>query len=106
MPETVRVVSSLEALNTQSTAPNHILRYDSEHTLQLYIDGEYVEGSDGQTFEVVDPRTEEVMAHCAQANADDVDKAVMAARKAFDKGEWTRMGGAVSFVHFAVISGD
>lgn len=69
--------------------------------VQLYIDGEYVDGSDGQTFEVVDPRNEEVMAHCAQANAEDVDKAVLSARKAFDKGEWTRMGGAVSPVRRA-----
>ena len=63
---------------------------------QLYINGEYTDGSSGETFEVVDPRTEEVMANCALANADDVDRAAKAAREAFDHGEWTQMGGAVS----------
>jgi len=54
---------------------------------QLYIDGEWT-GSGGKTFAVIDPSTEEVMAHVAEAGAAEVDLAVRAARRAFDHGPW------------------
>lgn len=50
----------------------------------------------GKTFETVDPRTEEVIAEIAEANKEDVDIAVKAAREAFDFGPWPRIPGAVS----------
>ena len=60
----------------------------------LYINGEYVEAKSGKTFDVLNPATEEVIAKVSEAQAEDVDIAVAAARKAFDEGEWTKMDAA------------
>ena len=57
----------------------------------LYIDGEYVPAISGKTFDVINPATEEVIAKVSEAQAEDIDVAVAAARKAFDEGEWTKM---------------
>jgi len=57
-------------------------------TYQNYVNGQWVASSTGETFPVFDPSTEEVIAHVAAASASDVDKAVKAARVAFDSGPW------------------
>jgi betaine-aldehyde dehydrogenase len=57
-------------------------------TYQNYVNGQWVSSSSGETFPVFDPSTEEVIAHVAAASASDVDKAVKAARAAFDSGPW------------------
>jgi hypothetical protein len=49
----------------------------------------------GKTFSAVDPRLGEVAAEVAEAGREDVDKAVRAARKAFEEGPWPRMPGCV-----------
>ena len=48
----------------------------------LFIDGEFVPASDGGTFEAHNPANGEVLAACAEATKEDVDKAVAAARRA------------------------
>ncbi|MFC8272012.1 aldehyde dehydrogenase family protein [Streptomyces sp. NPDC057271] len=58
----------------------------------LFIDGEFVEAADGKVFKTVSPSTEEVLAEVAQAGAEDVDRAVRAARKAFEK--WSALPGS------------
>ncbi|MEM6392885.1 MAG: aldehyde dehydrogenase family protein [Planctomycetota bacterium] len=58
---------------------------------QLLINNQWVDTDSGETFAVYDPATGEEIAQCAAGNAADVDKAVKAARKAFDEGPWTRM---------------
>ena len=58
---------------------------------KLLIDGAWVNAASGKTFPVYDPSTGEVMVQVAEADAADVDKAVTAARKAFDEGSWPRM---------------
>lgn len=58
---------------------------------QLLIDGKFVDAASGKTFPTIDPRTEEVIAHIAEGDAEDVDRAVKAARRAFDKGPWPRL---------------
>src|SRR5512136_1401653 len=55
---------------------------------QNYVNGQWVSSSAGEAFPVFDPSTEEVIAHVATASASDVDKAVTAARAAFDSGPW------------------
>lgn len=45
----------------------------------------------GKTFPAYDPRTAEVIAHVAEGDAEDIDRAVAAARKAFDEGPWPKM---------------
>ncbi|HEY8671269.1 MAG TPA: aldehyde dehydrogenase family protein, partial [Terriglobales bacterium] len=57
-------------------------------TYQLYINGEWVQGSSDKTFPVYDPASEEVIARVTDANAEDVNGAVVAARAAFDDGPW------------------
>ena len=55
-------------------------------TYQMLIDGEWVESASRKTFPVYDPSTEEVIAQVPDANKEDVDRAVAAARKAFESG--------------------
>src|SRR5438105_1052753 len=57
-------------------------------TYQMYINGEWVDSASGKTFAVHDPSTEEVIAYVPDANMKDVDRAVKAARAAFDSGPW------------------
>ncbi|MCW2242342.1 aldehyde dehydrogenase [Azospirillum canadense] len=58
---------------------------------QMYIDGEWCEASDGKRFDSVNPATEEVWATFPEATAADVNRAVMAADRAFREGPWSRM---------------
>ncbi|MFJ9039238.1 aldehyde dehydrogenase family protein [Streptomyces sp. NPDC102406] len=58
----------------------------------LFIDGEFTEAADGKVFKTVSPSTEEVLSEVAQAGEADVDRAVEAARKAFEK--WSALPGA------------
>src|SRR5688572_22521797 len=55
---------------------------------QLYINGEFVTPHATATIDVIDPATEEVIARVPSADAEDVDRAVRAARAAFDEGPW------------------
>jgi betaine-aldehyde dehydrogenase len=57
-------------------------------TYQLYIDGEWVDSKSKKTFPVYDPSTEEIIAQVPDANAADVDRAVAAAKAAFEDGPW------------------
>jgi acyl-CoA reductase-like NAD-dependent aldehyde dehydrogenase len=55
---------------------------------QAFINGEYVHALSGKTFERVSPRDGRVIAHVAECDAPDVDRAVKAARAAFEDGRW------------------
>ncbi len=59
----------------------------------LFIDGEFVEAQGGATFKTVNPATEEVLAAVSEAGAEDVDRAVAAARRA-QTDVWGPMPGA------------
>ncbi|WP_110114964.1 aldehyde dehydrogenase family protein [Bacillus sp. CGMCC 1.16541] len=61
---------------------------------QLYINGEWVDSLSGKTFETMNPATGEKLAEVAEANSEDIDRAVKAAREAFDNGPWSKMGTA------------
>jgi aldehyde dehydrogenase (NAD+) len=56
-----------------------------------FIDGEWVPAASGRTFQTINPATEEVICDVAEGDAADVDRAVKAARRAFDDGPWRRM---------------
>ena len=62
-----------------------------EGPIGLYINGEYVKATHEKTFNVINPAAEETIAQVSEAQTEDVDNAVRAARKAFDDGEWTKM---------------
>jgi betaine-aldehyde dehydrogenase len=53
---------------------------------RMLIDGEWVAAASGRTLEVVDPATGQAMATVPDAQAEDVDRAVKAARRAFEEG--------------------
>lgn len=52
-------------------------------TKKLFINGEFVESVSGKTFETFNPANGEVLAEVSEAQAEDVDKAVCAAKKSF-----------------------
>lgn len=55
---------------------------------QAFIDGQYVDAMDGATFESINPRTGQAVSKVARCGSADVDRAVAAAKKAFDSGVW------------------
>lgn len=57
---------------------------------KMLIDGRWVEAASGKTFETVNPSTGEMVAAIAEGEREDVDRAVAAARKAFDEGPWRK----------------
>src|ERR671918_2125645 len=57
---------------------------------QLFIDGKWVDSESGKTFSTPNPATGEQLAEVAEADKADIDKAVAAARRAFE-GKWSRM---------------
>ena len=58
---------------------------------KLFIGGRWMDAADGKTFETRDPSTGEVLARVAEAGAEDVDRAVAAARKSFERGTWREL---------------
>src|SRR6202789_3516167 len=58
-------------------------------TYQMYINGEWMNSSSRKTFPVYDPSTEEIIAQVPDAGADDVNRAVAAAKAAFEDGPWS-----------------
>lgn len=60
-------------------------------TYQLFIDGKWVDAVSGRTFKTYNPATGELNAVVAEADQEDVDLAVKAARKAFKSGPWADM---------------
>ena len=61
-------------------------------TRKMLIDGKWVEAASGKTFTTYDPATEEPLAEVAAGEKEDVDRAVRAARAAFETGPWLRGG--------------
>src|ERR1700754_400534 len=70
--------------------------HSTEHQVQvsatkLLINNRWIESESGKTFATVNPATGEEICRVAEADAVDVDKAVAAARAAFDRGPWKKM---------------
>jgi aldehyde dehydrogenase (NAD+) len=59
---------------------------------RMFVDGEFVEGA-GEPLKTINPATEEVLAEVSTADKNDVDRAVKAARRAYER-VWGRMPGA------------
>lgn len=59
---------------------------------QLLINGEWVDASSGEFFSCIDPATEIEVCQIAEGDAEDINKAVNAARMAFEDSDWRRMG--------------
>ena len=74
-------------MSTQQIAESTGLRRDFYH---LIINGEKVESSNGETIKTYNPATGELVAEAAKATKEDAEKAVQAAREAFDHGKWRK----------------
>jgi 4-(gamma-glutamylamino)butanal dehydrogenase len=76
----------------QKSGPDH---HAAAERLRLetraFIDGEFVEARSGKTFATVNPATGKAVAQVAECDSADVDRAVAAARRAFEAGDWSRM---------------
>ncbi len=77
---------SLDSIKSQAEG----LSYRS----QAFIDGKYVDAASGQTFDCVSPANGKALARVAACDAEDVDRAVAAARRAFEDGRWRDMAPA------------
>jgi acyl-CoA reductase-like NAD-dependent aldehyde dehydrogenase len=63
------------------------------HPDKLFIGGEWATPATGARIDIISPSTEEIVGSVAEASQADVDRAVAAARHAFDHGPWPRMSG-------------
>ena len=61
---------------------------------QCFIGNRYVSSASGKTFTCVNPATGKALTQVSAGDKADVDRAVKAARAAFDKGVWSRIAGA------------
>ncbi|MET8306471.1 aldehyde dehydrogenase family protein [Micromonospora sp. NPDC005173] len=73
-------------------APESRSVVDLKPSYGLFIDGEFVDPTDGGSFKSINPASEEVLAEVSEAGAQDVERAVRAARKAYEK-VWGPMPG-------------
>jgi acyl-CoA reductase-like NAD-dependent aldehyde dehydrogenase len=62
-----------------------------QQPIKLLIGGQWVASASGKTFETLDPSTGKVLATVAEGGVEDINRAVSAARKAFESGPWPRM---------------
>src|SRR5579864_990520 len=58
---------------------------------KLFIGGQWTEAASGKTFATPNPATGETLANVAEGDAEDINRAVSAARKALESGPWSRM---------------
>ncbi|HKS74539.1 MAG TPA: aldehyde dehydrogenase family protein, partial [Terriglobales bacterium] len=58
---------------------------------QMLVNGRWVNAASGKTFPTYNPATGEVLAKIAEGDREDIDRAVKAARHAFENGPWRRM---------------
>jgi aldehyde dehydrogenase (NAD+) len=77
------MVTSAEALTAASAA--------REIQTKILINGKWVDAASGRTFATYNPATEEVIAHVAEGDREDINRAVDAARKAFESPGWRKM---------------
>jgi aldehyde dehydrogenase (NAD+) len=76
---------SMRAFGTKATA--------TPKATQLFINGKWENSASGDTFETINPVTEQPITSVQRAGKEDVDRAVAAARNAFDNGPWRSFSG-------------
>ncbi|XP_062228661.1 benzaldehyde dehydrogenase, mitochondrial-like [Phragmites australis] len=81
----------LQRFSTAAAAEEPISPPVQVNYTKLLINGNFVDSASGKTFPTLDPRTGEVIAHVAEGDSEDINRAVDAARKAFDEGPWPKM---------------
>src|SRR4051794_900431 len=88
----------MDTPQTWSTAMGYIDRgttaFNVQHPRSLFIDGEWAAPATDAVLDVVSPHSEQVIMTFADASTADMDRAIAAARRAFDTGPWPRMSAA------------
>ena len=87
-----KAISKKDSFLEYAPAPESTSILHLKKSYGLFIDGDWVDGR-GQSFSTISPATEKKIATIAAANAKDVDLAVAAARRSYDK-VWSKMSGA------------
>src|SRR5438105_10722216 len=62
-----------------------------QQPIKMLIGGQWVESASGKTFETINPSTGEVLAKVVEGDSEDINRAVIAARKAFESGSWPKL---------------
>ncbi|MZG29826.1 MAG: aldehyde dehydrogenase family protein [Nitrospinae bacterium] len=76
---------------TTATEPLSAVKEFLNSPQKLLIDGKQVDSAGGETFEVLDPSDNSVLTRVPKGEKEDIDRAVKAARKAFENGPWRKM---------------
>jgi len=86
----------MDTIANLSADPQALLRNlpRSGETTLMYVDGKWCEASDGATRTLVDPATGAAIARVAEGTREDAQRAILAARKAFDDGPWRETSAA------------
>ncbi|WP_237207440.1 5-carboxymethyl-2-hydroxymuconate semialdehyde dehydrogenase [Rothia nasimurium] len=78
-------------MSTTETTPSPAKPAGLPERIQHYINGQFVDSIDGETFDVLDPVTNQPYIQAASGKKEDIEAAVAAARTAFTEGPWPRM---------------
>ena len=76
-------------MTSQLASPLDTLR--APGVVRHFIGGEWAESANGETFETINPATNEPIARVAKGGEAELQRAIAAARQAFDAGPWPRM---------------
>lgn len=80
------MATALKFIRPENELPEFVTR-----THKMLINGQWVEAASGKTFPVYNPATGEVMTQVAEGDREDIERAVKAARAAFETGPWSKM---------------
>jgi phenylacetaldehyde dehydrogenase len=80
------MATALKFIRPENELPGFVTR-----THKMLINGQWVEAASGKTFPVYNPATGEVMTQVAEGDREDIERAVKAARAAFETGPWSKM---------------
>ena len=78
-------------MSTTAIAPERTIPITAK---KLLINNQWTEAASGRTFATINPSTGEEICRVAEADKEDVDRAVNAARQAFERGRWRKMAAA------------
>src|SRR5579863_5636082 len=82
------------ATATQAVRPDEKVTGYISATRKMLINGKWVEAASGKTFPTYNPATGDVLSQIAEGDAEDINRAVNAARAAFDTGPWSQISAA------------
>jgi phenylacetaldehyde dehydrogenase len=75
----------------QTSVAPEVRQFIGNRTRRMLIDGKWVEAASGKTLTTYNPATEEPLAEAAAGDREDIERAVRAARRAFESGPWRTM---------------